>query len=210
MNSTIKSPSFNEIDATFKNLNITSHDKNKNESITSDELLLFKPKILQTIDYIREKRKRPDTNAIYKHLKKTEASNIDKEKIGNIISELINQKILENKKSAHGDYFRLITDKEKETLDEITSHDNIDNIENNDNQSDPPININPQPFTYRDEQDVTQGISPIREPVINSDVHNLLPQPIRKTEPVINPDLHTSLASNKIKKVTFNTINNRY
>ena len=128
----IKNPSFDEIDSAFKNLNITSHDKNKNESITSDELIFFKTKVLQAIDYIREKRKRPDKNAIYEHLKNLEASNIDKETIGNIISESINQKILENKKSAYGDSYRLITDKEKETLDETTSNDNIDNIENND------------------------------------------------------------------------------
>ena len=197
MNAAIKNPSYNEIDAAFKNLNISSKDKNKNESITSDELFLFKPKILQAIEYIREKRKRPDTNAIYEHLKKTEASNIDKETIDNIISELINQKILENKKSTYGDSFRLITDKKKDTLDEITSSDNIDNINKNDNQSDPDIKIDTQPFTYRNEKDITQEISPIREPVINLDVHNPLAQPIRETEPVANPDLHTPLPSNK-------------
>ena len=37
-----------------------------------------------------KKRKRLDTNAVYEHLKKTDTSNIDKETIGNIISELIN------------------------------------------------------------------------------------------------------------------------
>ena len=103
--------------------------------------------------------------------RKIKASNIDKETIGNIISELINQKILENK-LAYGDSFRLITDKEKDTLDEITSPDNIDNIDKNDNQSDPDIKINTQPFTYRNEKDITQEISPVREPVINLDVHN--------------------------------------
>ena len=152
-----KNPFYNEIDAAFKNLNISSKDKNKNESITSDELFLFKPKILQAIEYIREKRKRPDTNAIYEHLKKTEASNIDKETID---------------KSTYGDSFRLITDKEKDTLDEITSPDNIDNIDKNDNQSDPGININTQPFTYINEKDITPEISPFREPVINLDVQN--------------------------------------
>ena len=120
---------------------------------------------MRAIEYIREKRKRPYTNAIYEHLKKTEASNIDKETIGNIISELINQKLLENKNSPYGDSFLLITDKEKETLDETTSHDNI---------TDPGINTNPQPFTYRDEQDITQEISPIRKPVVNPDVQNPL------------------------------------
>ena len=139
---------------------------------------------MRAIEYIREKRKRSYTNAIYEHLKKTEESNIDKETIGNIISELINQKILENK-LAYGDSFRLITDKENDTLDEITSPDNIDNVDKNDNQSDPGININ------------TQKISPIRELVINLDVHNPLTQPIREREPVTNPDLHSSLPSNK-------------
>ena len=81
-------------------------------------------------------------NTIYEHLKKTEASNIDKKTIGHIISELINQKILGNKKLIYEDSFRLITNKEKDTLDEITSTDNIDYIDKNDSQSDPGININ--------------------------------------------------------------------
>ena len=129
---------------------------------------------MQAFDYIREKRKRPDTNTIYEYLKKTEASNIDKETLGNIISELMNQKILGNKKLAYGDSFRLIADKEKETLDEITYLDNINNIENNDNQSDPGININRNRFNYTNGQDITQEISPIRELAVNSDAHNLL------------------------------------
>ena len=55
----------------------------------------------------------------------------------------------------------------KDTLDETTSSDNI---KNKDEQSHRGININPQPFTYRNEQDITQEISPIRQPVINQDV----------------------------------------
>ena len=54
MNAAIKNLSFNEIDAAFKNLNISSKDKI--ELTTPDELFLFKPKILQAIDCIREKR----------------------------------------------------------------------------------------------------------------------------------------------------------
>ena len=163
MNTTIKYSSYSEIDAAFKNVSISSKDKNKNESTTSKELFLFKAKILQAIKYIREKRKRPDTNAIYEHLKKTEASKIDKETIGNVISELINQKILEKKKLTYGDSFRLITDKEKDTLNEITSPDNIDNIDKNENQSDPGININTQPFTYRNEEILLEKFQPIKK-----------------------------------------------
>ena len=151
-------------------------------------------KLCKLLITLVKKRKRPDTNFIYKHLKETEASNIDKETINkvtnkqsNIISELINQKILENKKLAYENSFRLITDKEKDTLDETTPPDNIDSIDKDDKLSDPGININRQPFTYRNEKDVTQEISPIREPVISVDVHNPLAQHIRETEPVIIP-----------------------
>ena len=105
MDATRKNPSFNEIDAAIKNLNITSRNKNKNESITYDELFLFKPNILEAIDYVREKWKRPDTIAIHEYLVKPKVSNIDKKATGNIILELTNQKILQNKKSAHGFFF---------------------------------------------------------------------------------------------------------
>ena len=63
MTVTIENPSYNEIDIALKKLNITSHDNNK--SIPSlDEILLVKPKILQAIKFIREKKKRPDVNSI--------------------------------------------------------------------------------------------------------------------------------------------------
>ena len=51
MTVTIENPSYNEIDVAFKKRNITSHDIN--ESIpSSDEMLLFKPKILQAIKFV--------------------------------------------------------------------------------------------------------------------------------------------------------------
>ena len=58
-----------------------------------------------------------------------------------------------------------------------------DSIENNDNQSDSSININPQLFTCRDERDVTQTNTPLRQ-----------------SEPAVNPDLHTAPPSNKKDK----------
>ena len=134
------------MDVAFKKLNITSPDKT--ESVTADEPLLLKPKIKQAIDYIRNKRKNPDENAIYEHLSETETSNKDKETIRNIISELINQNILKNKNLSYEDSFYLKTKKEKVTLKETTSRDNI---ENNDNQSDPSTNIDSQSFACRGE-----------------------------------------------------------
>ena len=52
MTVTIENPIYNEIDVAFKKHNITSHDIN--ESIpSSDEILLFKPKISRAIKFIR-------------------------------------------------------------------------------------------------------------------------------------------------------------
>ena len=109
MTVTIENPSYNEIDIALKKLNITSHDNNK--SIPSlDEILLVKPKILQAIKFIREKKKRPDVNSIYEHFSKSGVSNISKDITYSISSELLKQKVLENKKSAHGDSFRIISE----------------------------------------------------------------------------------------------------
>ena len=92
MTATIENPSYNEIDIAFKKLNITSHDFN--ESIpSSDEILPFKPKILQAIKFISKKKKRPDVNSIYEHFSKSGASNISKDTMYSIISELIRQSI---------------------------------------------------------------------------------------------------------------------
>ena len=82
----IENRSYNEIHVAFKNLNITSHDINES-ILSSDEILLFKPKILQTIKFIREKKKRPDLNSINEHFSKSGASNISKGTIYSIINE---------------------------------------------------------------------------------------------------------------------------
>ena len=62
------------MDSAFRRLSITSEDT----SLTPNDLLLFKPKILQAIDRLREKKKRPDVQSIYDLINKSEASNIDR------------------------------------------------------------------------------------------------------------------------------------
>ena len=52
---------FNDMNSAFEKLRIASDESDKN---MSDELDILKPKILQTIDQIREKKKCPDTNSI--------------------------------------------------------------------------------------------------------------------------------------------------
>ena len=49
------------MNSAFEKLRIASDESDKN---MSDELDILKPKILQTINQIREKKKCPDTNSI--------------------------------------------------------------------------------------------------------------------------------------------------
>ena len=67
---------------------------------SSDILSLFQPKILSAIGYIRNVNKqRPDAEAIYKYISRTEASNVNKTNIVNSIDELVKQKVVVNKKT---------------------------------------------------------------------------------------------------------------
>ena len=64
--------------------------------------LLFKPKVVNTINKIRESKKRPGNDSILDYIIKTEASNVDKPLIISITNELINQNLIENKKTRQG------------------------------------------------------------------------------------------------------------
>ena len=61
--------------------------------------LLFKPKVLNAINKIRESKKRPDNDSILDYIIKTEALNVDKPLIISFTNELINQNLIENKKT---------------------------------------------------------------------------------------------------------------
>ena len=55
--------------------------------------------ILESIDKLRGKKKRPDIDSIFNFLSKTVATNIDKDTPTDSISQLITQKVLVNKKT---------------------------------------------------------------------------------------------------------------
>ena len=55
--------------------------------------------ILDRIDKLRRKKKRPDIDSIFHFLSKTMATNIDKDTLTDSISQLITQKVLVNKKT---------------------------------------------------------------------------------------------------------------
>ena len=57
---------------------------------SSNALSLFQPKMLATIDDIKNiNKQRPDAEAVYKYISRTEASNVNKTDIENSIDELV-------------------------------------------------------------------------------------------------------------------------
>ena len=84
----------------FEKLSVSPEEKQSDD--TRSMFLLFKPKVLNAINNIRESKKRPDNDSILDYIIKTEASNVDKPLIISIINELINQSLIENKKTRQG------------------------------------------------------------------------------------------------------------
>ena len=74
----------------FKKLAITHSDLNANINISH-----FKPEILETIDHLKGiSLKRPDVDSIFDFIIRTTASNITKETLADIITDLMKQNLL--------------------------------------------------------------------------------------------------------------------
>ena len=84
----------------FEKLSVSPEEKQSDD--TRSMFLLFKPKVLNAINNIRESKKRPDNDSILDYIIKTEASNVDKLLIISITNKLINQNLIENKKTREG------------------------------------------------------------------------------------------------------------
>ena len=90
-----------DISIAFEKLAITSNDGDHCKTPTTI-FSHFKSKMLAAIDEIRQKKRRPDSDAIYEQIMKSEASNADKNLIETIIAELTKQNVIINKKTCHG------------------------------------------------------------------------------------------------------------
>ena len=81
---------------------------NRHDTDNNNTFLFLKPKILNAIKFIRDRKKRADLEAIFDHLTKMKVSNADKKLVENLLSEHVNCKLIINKKSHTGlDSFRL-------------------------------------------------------------------------------------------------------
>ena len=89
-------------DAKENNQVIEATDDSLNTSI-NESLQLFKSKILNAIEIIKDKKKKcADIDTMHGYIARTEASNTDKTLIENVARELIRQNILINKKTIQG------------------------------------------------------------------------------------------------------------
>ena len=69
-----------------------------NEKISTD----YEEKISCTIKYIRDRKQRPDVDAIFKHIAKNEPSNISKDFIEDSMTKLLKEGKVINKKTSEG------------------------------------------------------------------------------------------------------------
>ena len=92
-----------KISTALEKLMITNDLKKNGEN--TEISTLFKPKILSAIDWIKEKKKRPDIDSIYGYLSRTEVSNIERVSMELVLNELVKQNVLVNKKTSLGDSF---------------------------------------------------------------------------------------------------------
>ena len=87
----------------FKKTSNYHSDINANINISH-----FKPKILEAIDHLKGiSHKCPDVESVFDFITRTTVSNITKEALADIITNLVKQNIIINKKSINGcDLFR--------------------------------------------------------------------------------------------------------
>ena len=110
-----------DISVAFEKLAITHSDINANINIPH-----FKPKILEAIDHLKSmSHKRSDVDSVFDFITRSTASNITKEALADIITDLVKQNIIINKKSVNGcDSFRRNTLEVFSTTDETSDTDN--------------------------------------------------------------------------------------
>ena len=117
--------SFDDINAAFNNLSlthsiITEITNSENESRDS-VLSTFKPLVLSAIDILRDKKQRTDVDAIYNHIIKTQVSNADRVSIDSVVTNLMKENLIINKKNASGfvSFFRNNAPLNEETMPKV-------------------------------------------------------------------------------------------
>ena len=91
-------PSDKKIRNAFDKLKVTLETESSIKENSDNLDNGIKTMILDSIDKLKGKKKRPDIDSIFDFLSKTVATNIDKDTLADFISQLITLKVLVNKR----------------------------------------------------------------------------------------------------------------
>lgn len=112
------------------------------EHLSDNTTDIFKPIVTSAIKTIRGKSKRPDTDAIYRYISKSEATNVDLDFIASILNDLENKNVIFNKPTTYGlDSYLIATHRGSQ---------NISQRQNDNTQSNPGPNL----FSNQPESDL--------------------------------------------------------
>ena len=67
------------------------------KNLSNDTIDIIKPLIISAIETIRGQSKRSDIDTIYRHISKSEATNIDRDFITSVLNDLENPNVIDNK-----------------------------------------------------------------------------------------------------------------
>ena len=84
------------------------------EDLSNNTIDVFRPIITTAIETIRGKSKRPEIDHIYRHISKSEATNVDRDFIASVLNDLENQNVIFNKPTTQGlDSYLIVTHTDK-------------------------------------------------------------------------------------------------
>ena len=134
----------NDISVSLEKLSILSDKCSSNdvpnkdsEKLSNNIIDIFKPTITLAIETIRDRIKRLDIDAIYRHISKSETTNVDHDFIALVLNDLENRNVIFSKLTTQGrDSYFIATHTDKKDPKNIKSQP-----QNNNSQSDPESNL---------------------------------------------------------------------
>ena len=99
----------NGISIALEKLSILLDKSNSNDvpnkdsgNLSNDTIGIFKSIIMSAIETIRGRSKRPDIDAIYRHISKSETTNIDRDFIVSVLNDFENENVIYKKPTTQG------------------------------------------------------------------------------------------------------------
>ena len=99
----------NGISIALEKLSILLDKSNSNDvpnkdsgNLSNDTIGIFKSIIMSAIETIRGRSKRPDIDAIYRHISKSETTNIDRDFIVSVSNDFENENVIYKKPTTQG------------------------------------------------------------------------------------------------------------